>query len=332
MKYICSVIAIGFVFVSAGYSNEDSNATKEIIVVSERDKNETPQLFIREIDGTNPRQLTFNEGKSWMPAISPCGTKVAYVVDKKTSLNIYQINLDGSGNKQLTFGGLNVVPCWMPDGRQLLYSHSPAPHKFPVRIYKMDADGKNAERLIEGEGKYWEMVPTISPDGKQVAFTSDRRGDDKYEIWKVNIDGSNLTRLTTVGYDSDIGANIQYKVPAWSPDGSKIALWRGVEMTELKKDGGERDRKIFQTWKVCVMNSDGSNLTAVDFGDDPTWSNDGKNILYPDPLNRDGNRNGRISVMIHLSDGSKNRTLFRTGKDFARMDVGCMNIATKEKK
>jgi len=326
------LISIGLVFVFSGRANKSSDTAlaptknrEEIIVVSERDKNETLQLFIRNIDGSNPTQLTFNKKKSWMPAISPCGKKAAYVVDAKTSLNLYQINLDGSENKQLTFGGLNIVPCWTPDGKHLLYSHSPAPHKTPVRIYKMDADGKNKKMLLDKKGKYWEMVPTISPDGKQVAFTSNRSGDGKYEIWKVNMDGSNLTRLTTVAYDDDIKANIQQKVPAWSPDGSRIALWRGVEMTELAKDGGERDRKIFQSWKVCVMHSDGTDLTVVDFGDDPAWSNDGKHLLYADPINRDKNRPGVISVKIHSSAGGKNRTLFRTRKDFGRMAVGFRN-------
>ena len=36
---------------------------------------------------------------------------------------------------------------------------------------------------------------------------------------------------------------------------------------------------IFNSWKVCVMNTDGTELTAIDFGDDPTWSNDGKSIV-----------------------------------------------------
>ena len=153
-------------------------------------------------------------------------------------------------------------------------------------------------------------------DGHKVTFS---------RIYIMNLD-------MKYGIPVDAGYIYIEENPAWSPDGSKIALWRGVEMTELAKDGGQRDRKIFQSWKVCVMNSDGTGLTAVDFGDDPAWSNDGKYILHPDPINRDQNRNGRISVKIHLSDGSKNRTLFRTGKDFARMDVGYMNIATKEKK
>lgn len=300
-----------------------NNLKQEIMVVSEEDSNGVLQLFIRNIDGSNPTQLTFNSNKSWMPAISPIGDKIAYVLESSTSSDIYVINVDGSCNQILTTGGLNITPTWTPDGAKILYTHTATLNgSIPQRILHMDADGSNKKPLISDSGQYSEVVPTISPDGSQVAFASDRSGENKYEIWKVNMNGTNLTRLTTSGYDELIQGNIQQKVPSWSPDGNKIALWQGVEMSELNLDGSERDQMIFNSWKVCVMNTDGTGLTAVDFGDDPTWSNDGQYILHPDPINRDENLNGAISVKILKSDGTNIKTLFKTSKNFGRMDVG----------
>jgi TolB protein len=319
---------IGFIFCIVTIScNTDSSLTDsdlvEKIIVSEEDVNGTLQLFIHDIDGSNPTQITFNSNKSWMPAISPDGKKVAYVEESNSSADIYLITIGGTENQLLAAGGINITPVWTPDGNHILYTHSPTlDGTIPQRIYIMEAKGFNKTALINETGSYSEVVPTISPDGSQVAFASDRSGHDQFEIWKANIDGTNLTQLTTIAYDSNIQANIQQKVPSWSPDGSKIALWSGVEMNELNQDGGPRDQLIVQSWKICVMNTDGTELTAIDFGDDPTWSTDGNYIYHPDPMNRDQNSNNSISIKKHRPNGNDNITLFKTTKDFGRMDVG----------
>jgi Tol biopolymer transport system component len=302
---------------------------KEIMVVSEMDSQGIYQLYIREIDGNNPVQLTFNEFKSWMPAICPDREKVAYVLQQTNSLDIWYINLDGSNNRKITNGGMNIVPAWTPDGEYIYFTHSMNPAGVPPRIHKMKSDGSGRERVTKDDGDFAEWVPSLSPDASRIVFASDRSGPEKFEIWKANIDGTGLVRLTEAGYDDEIGANIQMKVPAWSPDGSKIAMWRGVEMTELAKDGGERDRKIQEGWIIHLVNQDGSGLTALDQGDDPCWTNDGQYIIHPDPLNRDQNPPGIISVKKTRVDGTENTTLFRTRKGFARMNIGYMWVESR---
>ena len=114
---------------------------KEIMVVSEIDNKGLYQLYLRDIDGNNPVQLTFNEDKSWMPAICPDGKKIAYVLQKTNSLDIWYINLDGIDNRKITNGGMNIVPAWTPDGEYIYFTHSINPAGVPPRIYKMDKDG-----------------------------------------------------------------------------------------------------------------------------------------------------------------------------------------------
>jgi TolB protein len=76
----------------------------------------------------------------------------------------------------------------------------------------MKADGSDVRRLTSGPGM--DMRPAWSPDGKRLAFTSNRDGN--YEIYLVNADGSGLRRLTHNPERDDY--------PAWHPDGRHLAV------------------------------------------------------------------------------------------------------------
>ncbi|HKI01847.1 MAG TPA: hypothetical protein VKK31_07710 [Thermoanaerobaculia bacterium] len=97
-----------------------------------------------------------------------------------------------------------------------------------------------------------------SPDGKKIAFYSDRTGD--YEIYVMNPDGTGVVQLTkTPGTDD---------MPAWSPDGKRIAF--------ISDRTGDNE--------VYLMNADGSNVKRLTEhpGDDihPKWSPDGQRLLF----------------------------------------------------
>ena len=110
----------------------------------------------------------------------------------------------------------------------------------------------------------------------KIAFTSNRDGND--EIYVMNADGSNQTRLTNNTALDD--------APAWSPDGTKIAF-------HSSRDGNE---------EIYVMNADGSNQTrltnnsAFDF--EPGWSPDGTQIVFA------SSRDGDNEIYVMNADGS----------------------------
>ncbi len=111
----------------------------------------------------------------------------------------------------------------------------------------------------------------------KIAFHSNRDGN--YEIYTMNSDGSNPTRLTN-NAASDL-------FPAWSPDGTQIAFQ------------SDRDGNI----EIYVMDADGSNPTRLtnNAADDniPAWSPDGARIAF---IRASGPRSGDVYVMN--SDGS----------------------------
>ncbi len=123
--------------------------------------------------------------------------------------------------------------------------------------------------------------PAWSPDGKRIAFVSDRDGN--FEIYVMNADGSGQRRLTT---NSAADRN-----PAWSRDGKQLIF-------QSKRDGNE---------EIYLMNADGSRQTRLtsNAGDDifPDLSPDGTKITFT------SNRNGNLDIFVMNADGSQQTPL-----------------------
>ncbi|WP_085219443.1 amidohydrolase family protein [Allosphingosinicella indica] len=92
-----------------------------------------------------------------------------------------------------------------PDGRTIAFD-------LLGDIYTMPVTGGRATRIAAGLA--YEVQPRFSPDGSQIAFTSDRGGGDN--IWLMNADGSNKRQLTKESFTL-------LNNPTWSPDGQSIA-------------------------------------------------------------------------------------------------------------
>lgn len=91
-----------------------------------------------------------------------------------------------------------------PDGQTIVFD-------LLGDIYRMAISGGRAE-LLSG-GISWEAQPRYSPDGKSIAFTSDRDGGDN--IWIMDADGKNRRQLTKETYRL-------VNTPEWTPDGEYI--------------------------------------------------------------------------------------------------------------
>ncbi len=98
-----------------------------------------------------------------------------------------------------------------PDGRWVAFD-------LLGHIYRMPAAGGEATSLTQNAGVSINFQPRFSPDGKSIAFITDRRG--QYNLWVMNADGSNphpvFSDLNTVTME-----------PAWTPDGQFIIVKRG---------------------------------------------------------------------------------------------------------
>jgi dipeptidyl aminopeptidase/acylaminoacyl peptidase len=95
-----------------------------------------------------------------------------------------------------------------PDGRWLAFD-------LLGHIYEMPIEGGTARRLTDGRS--WNLFPRYSPDGRQIAFSSDRSGS--HNIWTMDRQGAALRQF--------VAAEENVYKPAWSPDGRH--LYAGTE-------------------------------------------------------------------------------------------------------
>jgi TolB protein len=228
--------------------------------------------------------IPITKATAWMadsnnPQWSPDGTKIVFQSRRDLELtdaladnftfNIWRVNFDGSELTPITRVSVQVAhsynPQWSPDGSKIVFQSArsldgtDAAHpNLTVNIWRVNADGLglipitlvNAARTDSEE-------PQWSPDARQIAFHSKRKLDGSdglgvtSNIWRVNADGSGLTRLTTI---TVLGADCYS--PQWSPDGNKI-----VFRSRRKLDGSDAFGPTFNLWSVNA--TDGSGLMPL---------------------------------------------------------------------
>ncbi len=149
------------------------------------------------------------------------------------------------------------------------------------QIYIMGADGSNVARLTNAAGS--NIFPVFSPDGRKIAFASDRDGDF-LQIHVMDADGSNVTRLTSPPGGS--------AAPAFSPDGSRIVFTSNRDAPSDRSNG----------LQIYIMAADGTDVTRLTSppgrSTHPVFSPDGNRIVFA------SNRSGKFQIYLMNADGS----------------------------
>src|SRR5215213_1417652 len=130
-----------------------------------------------------------------------------------------------------------------PDGKWIVFD-------LLGHVYRLPASGGEAECLTQSSGIALNIHPRFSPDGKQIAFVSDRGGHP--HLWVMSSDGSNPRHIPT---------DPRYRLiqPAWSPDGKHLyALrWDGIYRISLE---GKEEKLIEERAEWPSPSRDGRYL------------------------------------------------------------------------
>jgi len=155
------------------------------------------KMFVSNLDGSRPRQLTDGSGVVWGARWSPDGKRIAFAdKDAKGNLHIFVISADGSGREQVThFEASDLqeqMPSWSADGSKLAVQAGA--RKEPAHVWIVDVASGAGRELAAHAEPYQDEVPAWFPDGKHIAFQSDRTG--RMEIWVMDADGTGQRQVT----------------------------------------------------------------------------------------------------------------------------------------
>lgn len=193
--------------------------------------------------------------------------KIAFTSDRDGNREIYVMNNDGTKQIRLTNDpGIDDYAAWSPDGRRIAYLCEVSTGSFAICLMNGDGTGKSKLTSINHNpnNNVWNQSWSISwsPDGTKIAFQEPQKNRD---IFSIDVDTGNRANLT-----NHPAGNI---MPAWSPVGSKIAFVSYRSGTSCMR--------------LHVMNSDGSNMTALPCSPDfawadlyPDWSPEGRRLVY----------------------------------------------------
>ena len=118
----------------------------------------------------------------------------------------FPLNTVNVKSTEVTWASLDVTP----DGKSIVFD-------TVGDIFISSIDGGDAQALTQDFA--WNIHPAVSPNGKQIAFISDR--DGLSNVWVMNIDGSDLRQVTKE-------KNNIIHSPKWSPDGQYIVVTKGI--------------------------------------------------------------------------------------------------------
>ena len=273
---------------------------------SARDKNDT-DVWMASWDGKENIRITSTKDGESSPRWSPDGRYLSFLSSRDNGKGgqIWLLDRRGGEATRLTEikGGISTYE-WSPDGTRLALIVNPPDDEEsdstkskvakPIVLdryhFKQDIDGylndkrshlavfdiATKKHEVLTPGKYEEANPSWSPDGKYIAFVSDRSADpDKSintDIYVIEAKaGAEMRRLTNFeGEDNNSGSKL-----AWSPDGKSIAYVRGASKT----------MSIYDQYVVAVVPVAGGEPKLIAETLDrpvtsPRWTTDGLSLLF----------------------------------------------------
>ena len=161
----------------------------KLAFMSNRDGN--PEIYIVNRDGTNLRRITNHPNADVTPTWAPSGKQLAFTSDRTGLPQVYIVNVDGTGLDRISAESRCDRATWSPLN-EIAYA-AQAGGGYEIRLFSF---GTRSSRVVtDGIGS--NESPTVSPNGRHIAFMSDRTG--KPQIYTIARDGTDLRQITRTG-------------------------------------------------------------------------------------------------------------------------------------
>jgi Tol biopolymer transport system component len=224
------------------------------------------------------------QGLAWMPE----GKEVVYSTRRMgRAQELWRVAASGGTPQPISEAGENAFyPAISRTDKRLAYVHQ----TYDENIWSLDLASDKvsgpAKKLIAST--WQDNAPQYSPDGKKIAFASDRSGS--FEIWVSNADGSGTVQLTSQGGHAG--------TPRWSSDGRRIAFDASI--------GGSADIFVIDAGGgapklITTMPAHGHSRSV------PSWSSDGKLVYFACDMT------GRYEIWRASADGGQESQVTHQG-------------------
>lgn len=227
----------------------------------------SPEIFRADLDGGNAIRLTDNPALDEWPAASPDGSRIAWAAGSEEDKNLWLMNADGSGKRQLSHGLLfgDAYPAWSPDGRRILLTAATADDTSSagVGIYEIIIESGQTRRVLDGMMPSWRSRPSASLPR-----------EPRHWLERVSL---SRTRLQTAhGIEHDVRLTVMpterkagiRALEVTFPDGREVVIERQVRQlsSDHEHDAGLRqDPELGAVW--LYQNIGLHDLAAYPVGD-----------------------------------------------------------------
>jgi gamma-glutamyltranspeptidase len=270
------------------------------------------RIWTMQPDGREGSELTKAAAVEREPTWSADGKRIAFAADRGTGFDLYVVSSHGGNPERVAMlEGDERWPSWTPDGRIVFANRGTDNSQWDLFAIDPDVslDKRIPLRLTQSPDD--EIHPRVSPDGRRLAFASNRGSDEgDYDIWVMRLfdkstpdetggRGPAVRFARVAGYEGH---------PAWSPDGNRLAYY-------AVRDG------VGSTWVAAVasLNDAASGLSrpvappvlASRHGGTIAWSPDGQTMAIGEIPEPEPSYNGNP-----LRDRSDPPALFGLGRAY----------------
>ena len=219
-------------------------------------------LRVTAADSWRPR--TVARGQLRAPAWSPDGRQIAFESRSGDQDTIRVVNVDGTGERLLAAAPA-ASPTWSPDGTRIAFSQPFG--ATSTGIWTINADGSGRTKLTD-DG----VTPAWSPDGTRIAFVAGPQAGPlvlvQQELFTVAPDGTTRVQRSRLVEPASGGpVDTFLSRPAWSPDGSAVAVVRTRSLRSPRASG----TLSVELFLVGAHAGTQTRLLSLDAIESPAW-------------------------------------------------------------